>query len=125
MLSDKMMFSTLPAADIDRARAWYQDKLGLSPSEERSDGLIYRVGEGTGFLLYPTSFAGTAQNTAASWRVSDINAEMADMRSKGVTFEEYDFPGLKTVDGVAEFEGGKGAWFKDSEGNILALTQEG
>ena len=124
MLSNSPIIPTLPAADLDRARAWYEEKLGLKASQERSDGLMYDCG-GTQFLLYPTSFAGTAQNTLAGWRVEDIQAEMADLRTRGVVFEEYDFPGLKTVDGVADFEGGKGSWFKDSEGNTLALTQEG
>ncbi len=123
MLSDCPIIPTLPAADIDRARTWYEEKLDLKPAEERADGLRYECG-GTQFLLYPTSFAGTAQNTLAGWQVTDIRAEMADLRGRGVTFEEYDFPGLKTDDGVAEFEGGKGCWFKDSEGNTLALNQE-
>jgi catechol 2,3-dioxygenase-like lactoylglutathione lyase family enzyme len=124
MLSNSPIIASLPAADIDRARAWYEEKLGLKPSRERPDGLIYDCGAGTQFLLYPTSFAGTAENTLAAWRVDDIQAEMSDLRARGVVFEEYDFPGLKTVDGVADFEGGKGAWFKDSEGSILALNQE-
>jgi catechol 2,3-dioxygenase-like lactoylglutathione lyase family enzyme len=124
MLSNSPIIATLPAEDIDRARAWYEEKLGLKPSREQPDGLMYDCGNGTQFLLYPTSFAGSAKNTLAAWTVDDIEAEMSDLRSRGVVFEEYDFPGLKTVDGVADFEGGKGAWFKDSEGSILALNQE-
>jgi catechol 2,3-dioxygenase-like lactoylglutathione lyase family enzyme len=124
MLSNSRIIPTVPAADIDRARAWYEEKLGLKPSQERPDGLMYDCGEGSQFLLYPTSFAGTAQNTLVAWRVGDIQAEMSDLRGRGVVFEEYDFPGLKTVDGVADVEGLKGSWFKDSEGNTLALAQE-
>ena len=83
---------------------------------------MYQV-KNSKFLLYETSFAGTAQNTAASWSTNDLDAEMAELRSNGVVFEEYDFPGLKTENGVAANEDGRAAWFKDSEGNILALSE--
>lgn len=116
---------TLPAHDLDRARRWYEEKLGLTPESEGPDGLTYRSGSTT-FLVYPSQFAGTAQHTQAGWDVDDIATTMDDLRSRGVTFEEYDLPGLKTENGVATFgESGeeRAAWFKDSEGNILALTQ--
>ena len=77
---------------------------------------------GVQFGIYPTrASAGTA--TVAEWEVADLQAEMKDLRNRGVTFEEYDLPGLKTIDGVAEIGGFKGAWFKDSEGNILAISE--
>lgn len=124
MLSDLEMRAVLPASNIGRARTFYQEKLGLEPVEERGDGLIYQTKGGLTFLLYETQFAGTAQNTAMNWITTDLDADMAALRDRGVVFEEYDFPGLKTENGVATYDGGRGAWFKDSEGNILAIGQE-
>lgn len=117
---------TLPAADMTRARDWYRDKLGLKPAEESPMGeALYETG-GTRFILYPSPFAGTNQATAAGFVVADFDAEVAELRSNGVIFEEYDFgEGMATVDGVITMpDGRKGAWFKDSEGNILGLTDE-
>ena len=106
MLNDAEIYAVLPASDLGRAREFYKDKLGLEPSEERSDGLIYQVKRRPKFLLYESQFAGTAQNTAMNWVTDDLDAEMADLRSKGVVFEDYDFPGLKTENGVADVRGG-------------------
>ncbi len=122
MLSDSEIYAVIPASDIGRAREFYKDKLGLEPAEERSGGLIYRLKDSK-FLLYETGFAGTAQNTAMNWVTNDLDAEMAELRSRGVEFEDYDFPGLKTENGVAADEDGRAAWFKYSEGNILALSE--
>ena len=115
------LIATLPASDLDRARSWYRDKLGLEPAQDGEGGVMYDTG-GVRFMLYPSQFAGTNQATAASWEVDDFDSAVADLRSRGVTFEEYDLPGLKTVDGIADSPEGKAAWFKDSEGNILALS---
>ena len=123
MLNDAEVYAVLPASDLARARGFYKDKLGLEPTEERGDGLIYQSKGGAKVLLYETQFAGTAQNTALSWATNDLDSEMADLRSRGVTFEDYDFPGLKTENGVATYEQGRGAWFKDSEGNVLSVTE--
>jgi predicted enzyme related to lactoylglutathione lyase len=123
MLGKQQVFAAIAAKDMGRARSWYEDQLGMTPSIERPDGLIYECKDGSGFLLYESGFAGTAKNTVAGWRVSDLDAEMEELRGRGVTFEEYDMPGLKTVNGVAEFPGGRGAWMTDSEGNILALNE--
>lgn len=123
MLSDLEIWAVLPASDLGRAREFYKDKLGLEPSEDRSDGLVYEGKGGGKFFIYETQFAGTAQNTAMNWATDDLDAEMAELRSRGVQFEEYDFPGLKTENGVADNGEGRGAWFKDSEGNILALSE--
>jgi len=113
---------TIPAADIERAKKFYADKLGLSPKEERMDGTLYVTGN-TQFLLYKTQFTG-AQHTLGGFEVKDLDKTMKDLRARGVTFEEYDFPGLKTEKGIAKFsETERGAWFKDSEGNILAIAE--
>ncbi len=113
---------TLPAADLARARAWYAEKLGLTPVKEWPAGLRYRCGSSF-FDLYPTQFAGTAQNTAAGWAVDDVERVVAELRARGVVFEEYDVPGLTTVDGIADMDGERAAWFVDSEGNILSISQ--
>ena len=113
---------TIPVSDLERAKKWYSDKLGLTPKEERMDGVLYVSGS-TQFLIYPTQFTG-AQHTLGGFEVKDLDKVMADLKSKGVKFEDYDFPGLKTENGVAKFgENEKGAWFKDCEGNILAVVQ--
>jgi predicted enzyme related to lactoylglutathione lyase len=125
MLANSMVGAMIPCIDLDRARQFYEGKLGLTPSQVDPAGVMYTCKGDTGFLLYPSSFAGTAQNTAMSWTVDDLAAEMADLRARGVVFEEYDLPDVKTVNGVTEFPGGKAAWFKDTEGNILALSQFG
>ena len=124
MIEFKAVAATLPATDWERAKAWYAEKLGLKPATEDEGGAYYELGN-TGFLLYPSQFAGTNQATAAGFGVDDVPGAVARLRENGVVFEEYDLPGLKTEDGLATMEvAGRtmyGAWFKDSEGNIIAL----
>jgi catechol 2,3-dioxygenase-like lactoylglutathione lyase family enzyme len=122
MLGDHAIHATIPATDLERARAFYADKLGLVPTSEDPGGLIYATSGGVWFRLFPTPYAGTALHTVAGWVVQDLEAEVAELRAKGVVFEEYDTPQVKTVDGIADMPGGRAAWFKDSEGNILALV---
>ena len=113
--------ATIPAKDIDRTRRFYEDVLGAQVVMEDPSGIFYRTGD-TMFGLYQTEFAGTAQHTLGSFVVDDVDRTVADLRGKGVTFEEYDMPGVKTENGIADFGGGmKGAFFKDPEGNILAI----
>jgi catechol 2,3-dioxygenase-like lactoylglutathione lyase family enzyme len=107
--------ATIPAKDLDGTRRFYEDVLGAQVVMEDPDGIIYRSGDSY-FSLYPTEFAGTAQHTLGAFMVGDAEAAVADLRGKGVTFEEYDLPGLKTVNGIAELGGLRGAWFKDPEG---------
>lgn len=123
MLKDSALMAVLPAKDINRAKDFYRDKLGLEPSDTMEDGLLYRGSDGTGFLVYETENAGTARNTQMGWVTDNLEREMEELRAKGVTFEEYDLPGLKTENGVVDNTWGKGAWFLDSEGNILSLSQ--
>jgi catechol 2,3-dioxygenase-like lactoylglutathione lyase family enzyme len=124
MLDRFSVHPTIPAHNLDRARRFYADKLGLTPTSEATGGLVYEY-QDSWFLLYPSQGAGTAQHTLMGWIVEDIEAEMRDLRGRGVVFEEYDMPGLKTVNGIASFGADRGAWFKDSEGNILGLVQFG
>ena len=118
--------TTLPAADFERAKLWYKDKLGLSPVWEREGaGAYFECAEGTGFLLYPTSFGGKAENTAMGMEVTDIDHVVGDLKSKGVEFLEYDSPPLVTENSIATLGPIRGAWFKDSEGNIIGVTDWG
>jgi catechol 2,3-dioxygenase-like lactoylglutathione lyase family enzyme len=131
MLDKARVATRLPAQDLNRARRFYAEKLGLEPSEERPGGLLYRLPGGE-FALYGS--AGTAPGTFTQMavEVDDLDAVMAELRGRGVVLEEVDIPGLTTSDGVAEVQGnypskgGKGeraAWFRDSEGNLLGLAQ--
>lgn len=124
MLSEAIAGAALPAQDLERAKSWYADKLGLKPSEENPEGLTYVVGEGSTFLVFPSSGKPSGDHTQVGLRVADASAEVAALRANGVEFLEYDNEFLKTVDGVATFpDGGKAAWFKDSEGNLLGIFQ--
>ncbi|MEV7132581.1 VOC family protein [Arthrobacter sp. NPDC093128] len=124
MLTDSDIMAVLPAKDIKRAKEFYRDKLGLEPSESaEEDSLIYSGGHGTGFLVYQTENAGTAKNTQMGWTTDNLEREVEELRGRGVVFEDYDMPGLKTENGIATSEWGKAAWFLDSEGNILNISQ--
>lgn len=122
MLSDWPVHAAIPASDIERAKRFYRDTLGFTVADEAEEGVRFDCG-GTQFYLYPTSASGQSRHTLASWRVRDLPAEMDALRERGLAFEEYDLPGLKTVDGVAEWGRVRGAWFRDSEGNILGVTE--
>lgn len=122
MLEDHEFVAMLPVSDLDRARRWYSEKLGFEPVAADDGAAHYRSGSAR-FDLYVTQFAGTAQHTQAGWMVDDIERAVEQMRGRGVVFEEYDFPGLKTVEGIADLGYERAAWFKDSEGNILSLGQ--
>lgn len=124
MLREFPMAARLAASDIGRARAWYEEKLGLVPEREEMGGagLWYRTG-GTWFYLYQTASAGTAKNTVGGWEVTGLEAIMADLRGRGVRFEDYDFGDMKTVNGLLSVDGYRAAWFTDSEGNVLELTE--
>jgi catechol 2,3-dioxygenase-like lactoylglutathione lyase family enzyme len=112
----------VPAQDLERAKSFYADRLGLKPIEERPEGLRYRCGSG-GFMLFQSTGAASGDHTQLGWDVDDLEATVEELRGRGVVFEEYDLPGFKTVNGIAEIAGEKGAWFKDSEGNLLAVGQ--
>jgi catechol 2,3-dioxygenase-like lactoylglutathione lyase family enzyme len=123
MLREHPIHATIPAADLERARAFYADKLGLTPAREEPAGLVYETPGGAWFRLYRTPYAGTAQHTIAGWEVEDIEGEVAELKARGVVFEEYHSEQFQTLDGIATTQGGRVAWFKDSEGNILGLAQ--
>ncbi|HEX2309043.1 MAG TPA: VOC family protein [Jatrophihabitantaceae bacterium] len=111
--------------DLDRAKEFYSGTLGLVPWDERAgSGIRYEMRGGTWFLVYQSRFAGTAQSTCMRFEVEDVHATVKELRERGVVFEEYDLPGIKTVDGIAEHpSGARGAWFKDPDGNVLQIGQ--
>ena len=125
MLDQFPMYAVLPASDFERAKSWYKDKLGMTPAKEEMPGYAwYRCGDGSWFILTMTPSAGTAKNTAAGFTVKGIESVMDDLRSRGVAFEEYDFGDMgKTQDGLMTMGQYKVAWFKDSEGNIVEISQ--
>ncbi len=123
MLADAMVAPTLPAVDLKRARRFYEATLGLKViKEDPSPGIMVQCGNGTMLYIYERA-ATRADHTVAVFAVDDFDAEMLALQRKGVKFEEYNLPGLKTEHGVATVGGNKTAWFKDTEGNILALEQ--
>jgi catechol 2,3-dioxygenase-like lactoylglutathione lyase family enzyme len=131
MLNESDVATRLPAQDLERARKFYAEKLGLEPIEKRPGGLKYRCGNGY-FVLFESSGAPSGNHTQMAWVVEDIEATVAELRKRGVVFEEYDLPDLKTVNGIAEVSGNypssggigeRGAWFRDSEGNLLAIGE--
>jgi catechol 2,3-dioxygenase-like lactoylglutathione lyase family enzyme len=120
-----------PAQDLERAKAFYAEKLDLRPIEERPGGLCYRCENGW-FWLFQSSGRRSGNHTQMGWQVEDIDATVAHLRARGVIFEEYDVPGLKTVNGIAQVNGNypsrgglgeRAAWFRDSEGNLLGIGQ--
>lgn len=124
MFADRKATVMIPVSDLARAKRWYEEKLGLKPAQDVGEtGASYRLGGGTLAFMYPTQFAGTAQNTMLGFDSPDLVADMKALRARGVVFEDYDLPGLKTENGLADFGGFKNAWTKDSEGNILAFVQ--
>ena len=130
MLKDGRVATRLPAQDLQRARAFYAEKLGLQPSEERPGGLLYRCAGGA-FALFESAGTSPGSFTQMAWEVDDLAATVAELRRRGVVFEQVEVPGLKTVDGIAEVAGNypskgsgeKAAWFRDSEGNMLGIGQ--
>lgn len=123
MLQKFPIFAYIPASDVARAREFYEQKLGFTPGPEEAGGVTYEFANGTACVLYPTSNAGTSKASQAFWEVDDIEREVGELKERGVKLEEYDMPELKTIKGIFTGGGAKAAWFKDTEGNILAVVQ--
>ena len=129
-LADARVETRLPAQDLDRARQWYADKLGLVPAEVRDGGLRYECGAGV-FGLFASTGASDGTFTQMAFSVNDIEAEVAELRGRGVVLEEFGIPGLPMVNGIVDIpdnypskgRGERGTWFRDSEGNLLGLGQ--
>ncbi len=123
MLKNAPIVPYIPASDVGRARKFYEEKVGLVPREETDGGVVYECGDRSWIFLYPSAGAGTSKASQAFWQVDDLEAEVAELKARGVVFEEYDMPGIKTVNGIVTAGGARAAWFKDTEGNILAVIQ--
>ena len=123
MLKDQPTHATLPCQDLERARRFYSQKLGLEPAAENPGGLMYEGPDGSHFLLFQSGGAATGGHTQMGFRVTNIEAEVKDLRSNGVDFEEYDFPGFDRATRIATNPTNRAAWFKDSEGNLIGIVQ--
>ena len=122
MLQNSPLYAYIPAQDVARARRFYEDKLGFRPREEVAGGVVYEFGKGTAAFLYPTPNAGSSRASQAYWQVADIEREVAELKARGVVFESYGMPG-QDASGIVTQGGARAAWFKDSEGNIMAVIQ--
>jgi predicted enzyme related to lactoylglutathione lyase len=122
MLKTAPIRAYLPVSNLARARKFYEELIGLEPKETYAGGVIYDCG-GSEMFMYPTTNAGTSKASQAFWSVADVEAEVAELKARGVTFEEYDLPGITMKNSIATGGGAKTAWFKDSEGNIMAISQ--
>ena len=122
---DTYIMPVLAVDDLDRATTFYRDRLGFTVREDERmpDGAIVQIGANY-LLIYKTDFR-RGENTVASFLVDDVEATVRELRDRGITFEEYDLPGLKTEDGVVSLgDFGQTAWFKDSEGNTIAVSTD-
>ncbi len=123
MLKSCRVHTTLPTADLARARGFYENTLGIPPKTELPSGIFYDCGEGTRFVLSQTAGQPSGAHTQMAFIVEDIESEVEELRSRGVVFEDYNLPGLKTVEGIVHRPALKVAWFKDTDGNLLAIMQ--
>jgi predicted enzyme related to lactoylglutathione lyase len=123
MLTNSPIYASLPAADLERAKRFYAEKLGLTPESELPGGLLYRCGKDSRFSVFPSEGEVSGTHTQAMWLVEDVESEVAALKDRGIGFEEYDVPSLSTVNSIATIGPNKGAWFQDSEGNLLSLVQ--
>ena len=122
MLRNAPIRAYIPASNIPRARRFHEEIVGLQPKEEYAGGVVYECG-GAGVFMYPTPNSGTSKASQAFWQVNDVEAEVAELKARGVKFEEYDVPGMTMKNSIMTGGGAKTAWFKDTEGNILAVSQ--
>jgi len=121
MFESATAYAVLPASDLDRARRYWVGLTDAEPEMSMEDEAFFlRIG-GIRVLIYRSEFAGTAENTALGIESADLDRDLELLRERGVEFNQYDLPGLTTVDGVAEIDGTRTAWFTDSEGNIIAI----
>lgn len=123
MLTAARCYATMPASDLDRARHFYEEVLGLEPARVTPAGVFYALAGGTQMLVFPSSGRSSGDHTQMGFRVDDLDAEIADLRLRGVTFETYDFPGFDPGTNIATSPGGRSAWFRDTEGNLIGVVQ--
>lgn len=126
MLGDNPLWAVLPATNLERAKKFYTEVVGLKHVEDPKapkGHIMLTAGQNTGAIVYERPVPTKAEHTVAGFAVKDLEKEVEELRAKGVRFEEYDFPGLKTVNGIATLGGYKSAWFKDTESNIISINE--
>jgi extradiol dioxygenase family protein len=123
MLQDFPLYAYIPATDVRRARKFYEETLGFKPGPELDDAVTYEFAGKTACFLYPTPNAGTSKASQAFWQVRNIERLVAELQARGVKFEQYDMPDMKSENCIYTGGGAKAAWFKDTEGNTMALIQ--
>jgi len=123
MLKAAPFYASVPVKDLARARKFYEETLDLGPAKELGPGLSFPCGRGTQCLMYVSPVAGMQKGSCAFWQVDDIETVVTWLRNRGVHFEEHDTPEMKTVDGIFTGGGSRVAWFRDSEGNLMAVMQ--
>ena len=121
MLADYPAYATMPTADVERLRRFYEDVLGFQVREETAGGIFYQAGAGTYFAITRSSGTSSGSHTQMGFAVANIEAIVAELRSRGAVFETYETP--KTVDGVAEMPAGRAAWLKDPDGNLIGMIE--
>ena len=125
MLTHAAVTTILPVRNLERARDYYEKRLGLTPVGLQQDGkFLFSLGDGGTLALIPKPEGTKAEHTAVSFEVEDVQQEVKELVKRGVVFEDYDLPGLKTVEHVCVLGSEKAAWFKDPEGNILCLHED-
>ncbi len=123
-LERALLETTIPAQDLERARSFYAEKLGLTPTSEGQIALRFRLADGARFRLFRSSGKASGAHTQMAMMVDDLVAVVKELRARGLQFEEYDSPSLKTAGGIADVGYAKAAWFKDSEGNLIGIAQQ-
>jgi catechol 2,3-dioxygenase-like lactoylglutathione lyase family enzyme len=123
MLSGSGIHTTLPSSDLERSRRFYEHTLGFAPASVSPDAVRYGGSDGTWFVVFPSAGRGTGGHTQIGFTVPDIEAEMQELRERGVSFEAYDMPGFDAATSIATLPTFRAAWFKDPDGNLLGLIQ--
>ncbi len=125
MLSDRRVHTIIPTADLDAAPDFYEGTLGFVPLQEIHGAVMYQAGQGSLFAVSRSSGRASGSHTQMAFTTPDIEAEVAELRSRGVTFKDYDFPSLTTVDGIAPMGPNRAAWFADPDANLIGLIELG
>jgi catechol 2,3-dioxygenase-like lactoylglutathione lyase family enzyme len=125
MLKDHIVYPTIPTSDPERLRPFYEETLGLPVEQVTPGGIFYRAGNGTVLAVTRSGGSASGTHTQAGFRVDDIEREVAELRTRGVVFEEYDLPNVSMTDGIARMPAGLAAWFKDPDGNLIAMIELG
>jgi catechol 2,3-dioxygenase-like lactoylglutathione lyase family enzyme len=123
MLPGRRTHTTLPSSDLERSRSFYEGVLGFRPADVSPGGVTYEAGDGTTFLVFPSAGRATGTHTQMGFTVPDIEAELRELRERGVSFETYDMVGFDRATSIASFPGLRTAWFKDPDGNLLGIVQ--